>query len=337
MPETIYRNRRAVQVENDQVRVTVMVEGGHIAEILHKASGTNPLWTPPWPTIEPSSYDPAQHPEYGQNAESELLSGIMGHNTCIDLFGGPSAEEAAAGVGVHGEASVLPYQIVEEDGALVCTCHMVKSGLVFRRSLRLEGSRVQICESVENVGHWDRPIAWQQHVTLGPPFLERGKTRFAVTGTRSRTYEGAFGDLFDPGTTFDWPYAPLKGGDGVYDLRVFTSREVSAGYTAHLMDPAAEEASFEAWSADGSVVFGYRWKRADFPWLGIWEENCARQSPPWNGVAITRGMEFGVSPQPESRRAMIDRGSLFGVPAYRWVPAKSTVSVSYEAFIGAAE
>jgi hypothetical protein len=42
-------------------------------------------------------------------------------------------------------------------------------------------------------------------------------------------------------------------------------------------------------------------------------------------------MEFGVSPIPESRRAMIDRGSLFGVPAYRWLPAKGRLTAEYGA------
>jgi hypothetical protein len=32
-----------------------------------------------------------------------------------------------------------------------------------------------------------------------------------------------------------------------------------------------------------------------------------------------------VSPMPESRRAMIDRGRLFDVPTYRWIPAKTRV------------
>jgi hypothetical protein len=43
MTEIKFLNRRAYQVENEQVRVTVLVEGGHVAEILHKASNTNPL------------------------------------------------------------------------------------------------------------------------------------------------------------------------------------------------------------------------------------------------------------------------------------------------------
>jgi hypothetical protein len=98
------------------------------------------------------------------------------------------------------------------------------------------------------------------------------------------------------------------------------------------MNPAHEDAYFTAWSPETGVLFGYRWKRSDFPWLGIWEENHSRQEPPWNGQTLTRGMEFGVSPMPETRRRMIDRGALFGVPAYRWIPARKSVRVHYTAF-----
>src|SRR5882757_885615 len=103
MTEVSYRGRRAVQFENDLLRVTVLVEGGHVAEIFHKPTGVNPLWTPPWPSIEPSTYSLEKHPEYGADAESKLLAGIMGHNLCLDTFGTPSPEEVAAGLTVHGE------------------------------------------------------------------------------------------------------------------------------------------------------------------------------------------------------------------------------------------
>ncbi|MBV9308119.1 MAG: hypothetical protein JOZ45_18380, partial [Acidobacteriaceae bacterium] len=77
-----FQGHEAVQLENDQIRITVLREGGHLAEVLHKASGVNPLWVPPWPSIEPSTYQAAMHPEYGGNSESKLLCGIMGHNLC---------------------------------------------------------------------------------------------------------------------------------------------------------------------------------------------------------------------------------------------------------------
>src|SRR5689334_12860410 len=115
---TTYRNRRAVQLENDTLRLTALVEGGHIAELFHKPTGVNPLWNPPWPSIEPSMYSPGKHPEYGANAESKLLAGLMGHNLCLDIFGGPSEEEAAAGMTVHGEASVAAYEITIANGTM---------------------------------------------------------------------------------------------------------------------------------------------------------------------------------------------------------------------------
>ena len=95
-------NRKVVRIENDELIVTVTVEGGHIAEIIEKKSGVNPLWTPPWASIEPSTYSAESNPEYGNDSESKLLSGILGHNLCLDIFGPPSEAEYAAGITVHG-------------------------------------------------------------------------------------------------------------------------------------------------------------------------------------------------------------------------------------------
>lgn len=329
MPEVTYRGRRAHRIENELLHVTVTVEGGHIAEILHKATGVNPLWSTPWETIEPSTYELAKHPEYGSDAESKLLSGIQGHNLCLDLFGGPSAEEAAAGMTVHGEASVATYEIESSERAMTARCVLPAAQLRFERQIRLKANDpyVAISETVENLSILDRPVAWTQHVTLGPPFLEKGQTQFRVSGTKSRTIEGV---------DFDWPMLPRVDGPRE-DLQVFTEAKSSSGFTTHLMDPFREQAYFAAWSPASKVVIGYQWKRTDFPWLGIWEENYSRESAPWDGRTLTRGMEFGASPIPESRKKMIERNSMFGVPCYRWIPAKSKVSVEYKAFVRTAE
>jgi len=195
---------------------------------------------------------------------------------------------------------------------------------------QLCGRGIRIQESVENMSAYDRPVGWTEHVTLGPPFLRKGLTQFRASATRSQAIEHGFGadDYLIPGAAFQWPYAPRIDG-GTADLRRFTSAEASSAYTAHLMDPATIDAFFVAFCPATRLAFGYVWRRGDFPWLGIWEENHSRQFAPWNGQALTCGMEFGVSPMPETRRAMIDRGRLFDVPTYRWIPAKSRVDVEY--------
>jgi hypothetical protein len=253
----------------------------------------------------------------------------MGHNLCLDLFGPPSADEAEAGLRVHGEASLLAYSVRESSATeLVQTLKMPAAQLAVERKITLDGSMVRITETVENLSIMDRPAAWTQHVTLGPPFLERGKTLFRAPATRSKTL-GA-GDV-----EFDWPMLPKPDGSKE-DLRTYTNAEASGGFTTHLMDPKRDDGYFLAWSPASQVLFGYVWKRADFPWLGIWEENHSRANAPWNGRTLTRGMEFGASPMPETRRAMISRNGLFGEQGYRWLPARRKVTVEYCAFIGRA-
>lgn len=295
MKETRFLDRRVVQIGNDRIRVTVTAEGGHIAEILDKASGVNPLWIPPWPSIEMSSYSPDEHPEYGRGPEPKLLSGIMGHNLCLGLFGPPSEAEQAAGLSSHGEASVVPYEFTSIPDGLIARCALPVAQLAFERRIRVEGPIVHFDELVENLSGLDQPIAWTQHVTLGPPFLDYRQTEFRIRAVKSE------------------PFFP--------------------GYTANLMNPERKDAWFFARSPATGVCIGYVWERAEFPWLGIWEENCGRTEAPWNGRTIARGMEFGVSPFPEPRKAMIERKSLFDTPCYRWIEAKGSIRVSYAAAI----
>jgi hypothetical protein len=325
-----YRSRRAARLENDNLRVTVVREGGHIAEILDKATGVNPLWTPNWPSIEPSTYDHARHPEYGGGGDAALLAGIMGHNLCLDIFGGPSDAEAAAGLPVHGEASLVPYELEQSGLTLVERARLPLTNLRVERTIRLSDRVLRIKESVENPSGADRPVGWTEHVTLGSPFFEKGVTEFRASASRSKVFERAFGraDYLVPGSEFDWPAAPRLGG-GTADLRRSSPAGASSAYTAHLMDPRLDLAWFVAFSPAARLAFGYVWRRTDFPWLGIWEENASRAAPPWNGSALTRGMEFGVSPFPESRREMIERGRLFDVPTFRWIPAATLVTVEY--------
>lgn len=340
MAETTYRGRRVWQLENDTIRVTLTVEGGHLAELLHKPTGVNPLWTPPWPSIEPSTYDAAKHgATYGTHIESRLLAGILGHNLCMDLFGGPSDAEAAAGMTPHGEGSIVAYQMDAAGGVLTAQAQFPMAQLAFTRRIRLNGCVAVIEETVRNLAATDKPTAWTQHVTLGPPFIEKGQTQFRVPATKSRVYETDFGGEFGRyavGVDFDWPMVPLKKG-GTLDLRTMPDAAASSGYTAHLMEPGGEHGFFTAWTPSSKVLCGYVWRREDFPWLGMWEENHARSVEPWNSQTLTRGMEFGVSPMAESRRQMVERGSLFGVPGYRWIPAKGEVKVTYAAFVTTAD
>jgi len=334
-----YRGRRAASIANEFLRVTVLAEGGHIAEVFDLETGINPLWTPPWTSIEPSAFDPSVHGHaYGEGTDGRLLAGIMGHNLCLDLFGGPSCDEATAGLTAHGEGSVAIYDVTGDARALVMRTTLPLARIRFERRIELHARVVSVQERVESLCPFDRPIAWTEHVTLGPPFLEIGRTEFRLSAGRSRVHETRFGadDYLRCGACFDWPHAPRDDG-GLADLRVFTREPKSSAYTTHLMDAEADRAFFVAYTPSARLAFGYVWNRSEFPWIGIWEENRSREAAPWNGATIARGMEFGVSPFPETRRAMVERGALFGTPTYRWLPAHGVLEAEYWIVVQAAD
>lgn len=327
MIRTTLHNRSVFQIENDQIRVSVTQQGGHIAEILEKSTGTSPLWVPPWPSIEPSSWSPQRHPEYGQQADAKLLSGIMGHSLCLDLFGPPSEAEQAAGMMTHGEAGVISWTFEPAPDGLCARCDLPSSQLAFERYLTLKRERVRIRETVQNLSSFDRPIAWTQHVTLGPPFLEKGRTQFHATIARAYSTDGQ-GCCIGCGSDCQATQSVTR---TLSDARSF------GGYRACLMDQDQINSHFVAWSPATKTAIAYVWNTADFPWMGIWDENHSRDFMPWNGRTLARGMEFGVSPFPESRRHMIERGSFQGHPAYKWIPAHTAVTAEYYAEVIKAE
>jgi hypothetical protein len=78
MSASRYRGRRACSIENQSLRVTVVAEGGHIAEFLDKRTGINPLWSPKWESIDPSSLDHGPRRLLRRPADAPLLAGHPG-------------------------------------------------------------------------------------------------------------------------------------------------------------------------------------------------------------------------------------------------------------------
>lgn len=297
MRPVTFRGRRGYEWETSELRVTVLAEGGHIAEIFHKKKGINPLWEPPWKTIEPSTYSPEKHPEFGTGPEAKLLSGIAGHNWCVDFFGPPSEEEARAGYSVHGEASVVAY---DEN----LRAHLPLSQLNVQREMQLDGNRIEFTDTVENLLPFDRQVAWQEHVTLGPPFVERGVTEIDAPVLRSaKLNEGEF----------EWK-----------DRKYPNSLSSSEIYTNLLT-----KGDVKVTNRNLGLRIAYEWNLQDFPWLAIWEENHGRTHAPWNGRTMTWGIEFGASPFPEYRFRRATRGLMWGAPTAVWLPAKAKRSIRY--------
>src|SRR5579864_2684966 len=110
----ILDGRAGYRIRADWGQVGVLEGGGHICElILNSVPRINPLWKPPWKTIDPDRYSPGRSRIYGPPPDGKLLAGIAGHSLSFDHFGPPSKEEMAAGLATHGEAPSAKWRLLK--------------------------------------------------------------------------------------------------------------------------------------------------------------------------------------------------------------------------------
>jgi hypothetical protein len=344
--KTKWNGREAYTLRNDLVQMVTLPGGGHIAEFQFLPNTglpvLNPLWAPPWKSMEPYHYRAEKHAKlYGSLHEGKLLSGIAGHNICLDYFGPPSEEEAAQGLSTHGEAPSAKWQktkqrATSEGAGLTLAVRLPVAGLRFSRELRLRRgeSVVYFAETVINENKADHFFHWTQHVTFGPPFLGHGISRIAISATRGRTRGGGYGEneLLALGKTFQWPSAPAQDGGSV-DLTRPLSHPGKGFVATVLANPRREIEYIAGLNEPQRLLVAYCFRRQDFPWVAIWEENQARNVAPWNGKSQTRGLEFGSTPSPVLRREAFAESPLFDTPTFSIVPANGKTTVNYLSFL----
>jgi hypothetical protein len=344
--QTKWNGREAYTLRNDLVQMVTLPGGGHIAEFQFLPSSglpvLNPLWVPPWKSIEPYRYRPEKHASiYGPANEGKLLSGIAGHNICLDYFGPPSEEEAAQGLSTHGEAPSAKWEktklrTTSQEVSLTLSVPLPVAGLHFSRELRLrQGESVAyFVETVSNEMKADHFFHWTQHVTLGPPFLGNDISRISIPATRGLTSVDGYGGsaLLASGRKFHWPFAPARTG-GSTDLTRPFAREGLGFIVTVLLNPRRKVQYIAALNEPQRLLLGYCFRRLDFPWVAIWEENKSRAAVPWNGCCQTRGLEFGSTPWPVTRRQAFAASPLFDTPTFSVVPAKGKARASYLSFL----
>ena len=334
-----FRGRRAIRLANDLIEVLLLLGGGHVARMSFLDLNLNPLWEPPWATMEPEEYDPKRNPEYGPS-EGRLLASLAGHSLCLDHFGDLSPAEVAAGGYFHGEAPNLSWKVIGRDVQLNSTSltyglELPEAGIRFSRkvTLRPASSIVWFEEEIENLRRRDMPIEYQQHVTLGPPFLEGGVTRVGIPGAKGRTFLRSLGpaDRLKPDQDFDWPIAP--GRDSEVSVDIFPECDQSYSLCTVVQKKYEGESFISAWNPRLGLMLGYVFPLDRFPWTALWEENGGTTDSPYNGRTRAWGIEFGTTPLPVTRMENLTSGMLFDKQRYRLLPARGSLRTQYRAFL----
>jgi hypothetical protein len=264
--------------------------------------------------------------------EGEPLSPLatMGHFLALDGFGSPSGEERAAGMANHGEAGQIPAKVIarQESGpvrSVTLQLWLPLAQETLTRTVEMADGEnvVYVTSELESAIAIDRPVSWAEHATLGPPFLEPGKVTIEMPATRCRVRAekaGSTGKLAYL-KDFDWPMAPLTSG-GFVNLLTVPEGETSLDLASCLMDPARQYAYVTALRADKQLIFGYVFRREEYPWLMNWMNYTGN-------ARAARGIEFSTQPFDVSHRETVDAHEMFGAPTYKWLPAKSKMRTRF--------
>ena len=318
----VFEDRPALVLANDKVELTVVTEGGAMAQIVLAADKEkiNPLWNPYWIARQA-----------GQNRPTNFY---RGHFVCIDGFGPASAEERAAGLPMHGEAYMLPWQLLshQKHGATTSAAFSVALPIAqetFTRTFHIvDGENiVWVDSSVTSLLGFDRPVFWGEHATVSAPFLEPGKVAVDMPAFKAKTkaYPSPTPTRqLQSFVDFTWPMAPTTDGQR-FDVRTAPMKSGTNDHTTTLLDPARRLVFVTALHLEKRLLIGWVFRREEFPWVQTW-----LSYPGPNRMA--RGLEFSTQPFDLPRADVLKQGPLFDSPVLRILPAKSTLTSSFLMF-----
>ena len=315
--EDEFHGRKAWVLENGTIRVALLRDGGHIAELRmisdNPRLALNPMYVPPG-------------------------AGYVGHIVCFPHFGPASPEERQSGLRGHGEAAWVAWQqtkpprVNAQDVTFFYGADLPQTHYRIERAVTLRSGEtvLHVEETIENLASYDRPYNRDQHATFGAPFVAPDTNVLDMSGTKAiADPRRTGGSAWAAGREFTWPHAPRADGTTV-SLREFRAVPDGQVYTPVLSAPSRADGWFTLYNTLYPLLVGYLFPAADHPWIIDWQNRPKPDTP----AGTARGIEFGTSPFDEGLRRSVERGSMFGAPAYRWIGARERVATTFTIFLG---
>jgi hypothetical protein len=317
-----FEGQSAVVLSNGKIELTVTLQGASLTNLAL--------------LDDPDRFSPYRNTALAARLAGESSAkaeGALGHFTCLDGFGAPSHEESGIGYPFHGEAGSRKFEVIQSTrvgpiNSIMLAAHLPSAQEFVTRTIRMvDNESVAYVETdVENLLSMDRPISWAEHSTIGPPFLQPGKVIVDMPATRCRVGAEQSGPLpgrLVPIQDFDWPTAPLRNGGSISLLDV--PHEASRDLAACQIDPGLTYGYVTAFRKDKRLLFGYVFRRSEFPWLMSWMNYTGN-------AQAARGIGFSTQPFDMSRRDTANTREMSGMPTYKWLPAKSKVRARFLVF-----
>ncbi len=297
-------------LQNNKSILTIDLFGGAITDFHLKNSGINPLTF---------AFSKEQMPENNKEGAP-----YQGHFLCLGRWGEPSPGEMKAGLPNHGQIANVLWDIKKtlSQNCLVMNAVAVLEGLSIKRKIVLDkhSAIYAVKEVVQNFNPLGRLYNMVQHPTLAMPFLD--ETTIIDCNASTGFDQASYKEINS--NTIHWPFAKDSNQNEI-DLR--KSLSPYNAVFSFVIKKDAEHGWITAFSSKHNLLFGYIWKRSDYPWVHLWQHYT-------NGIIQYRGIEFGTAGIHQPFNEILNTSPiLFGEKTFAFIDAGESISKNYFSFI----
>lgn len=297
-------------LENEKASLSMALFGGAITDFHLKELQINPL---------SFRFSKAEMPDNNKGGAV-----YQGHFLCLGRWGQPSEGEIRAGMPNHGQAANISWDC-EQCGNLrkaEVSARSPLEGLEIKRLIQLdeENAVFGVEEVVKNFNPLGRLYNMVQHPTLAGPFLD-STTIIDCNGDMGFNQEHyrqpeKFGLKWPLGYDHDNTRIDLRNSGKPYNA-VFS----------YIVDPAKELGWITAVSPKFNLVFGYIWRRKDYPWIHLWQHYQ-------KGHIRYKGIEFGTAGIHQPFIKILEGpATIFGEKPYAYIDAGEVITKNYWSFL----
>jgi hypothetical protein len=304
--EVIYRGFKTLVIENEKLRISVLVDKGtDIVELLYKPMDIDFMWRSPV-EVDGLNKNPFSK-EMDSGAFLDVYEG--GWQELLPSITSPTNYKGM-GLGFHGEVLLLPwnYHIVEDSPYEL----KVKFQVRMRRTpffvikyltLRSDSSVIEFEETVENEGDEEFKFMWGHHPAIGKPFLDENCVIDLPEPAVGQIYQVDFSgnSPFKPDTEFKWPNIKDKDNNMV-DLSRVMSPEKKTAFNMYVKNLKA--GWYGLTNLKKHVGFGMKWDIEVFKYMLIWSVYRGFYNFPFYGRTYNIALEL-YSAIPDSLEEVI--------------------------------
>lgn len=291
--DTTYHGLRALVIENEQLRTTILLDKGtDVVELLHKPTDTDFMWKSPigWKSNQ-------NFLTTTQNSISNFMDFYGGGWQECFPSGGPFTKYAGNEIGLHGEVCLIPWtctitQDTPEMVEAVCTVRTYRTPFLLKKVYRLKRNSpiLEIEETITNEGEEDLPYMWGHHPAFGEGILDES-CRVDVPATDMTTHtevQDKVSSQFLGDAKGEWPLLKNKEGKMI-DNSIIPPKSQKTHDLVFLS--GLKEGWFALTNTNKKLGIAMRWDVQMFPYVWFWQVYGGGSGYPWYGRTYNVALE----------------------------------------------